>query len=240
MRVERTVVEREIRLSDFVENITAMEPLHTGVLPANCCYYGQAKRAGRSERLFVILLPDHMQALAYKPTRLERISTRDRNRVHSLEIALPPTLWFFSFREQSLNRVYARTFTGDITEQGEDTPLFSTHLPNFNGPVNTGNMCVGSIGVDMNLPFSKRLGLMMREVLGSTWNDDLDTHFAGTGVTDMLEWHENSKKDKNFWKKMKFTRAPGFTRGGRPRPEGQGGETFGELCRFLLGDEEEV
>lgn len=229
IRIERVLTEREVRLNDFVENINALEPLNTGVLPANCCYYGQTRR-GRNQacRMYVILLPDHMQPVSYRPTRLERVSSTQRNRTHTLELSWPPSLWFFTFSNQSLDQIHTRTFTGDFIEQGESTPMHSLHMPNFNDSDAAGPMCVGSISVPMNLPFAKRLGLTMREILNTTWNDDLENNYEGTGVTDLLDWNEKSKDKPDFWKEMKFQRVAGRD------AEQSSGETFGGLCSRLL------
>jgi hypothetical protein len=172
------------------------------------------------------MLPDHMQPMQYRPHRLGRLSERERDRVHSLSVSWPPTLWFFSFVDRSLNAIQARTFVGDIREQDEKTPMHRVNLPNFHGSEGAGNMCVGSVGVDMSLPFSKRLGLIMGEILNSTWNDDLLMDFDDTGVTDLLDWADKSKDDAAFWRKMTFRQVVNAN---------DEAETFGSLCSRILG-----
>lgn len=226
-RVERTIVERETRLEDLIENLSNLEPLSSGILPEGCCYYGHKRSCSRNQtRLYVILHPAHRRPMQYRPHRLVRLSEDERNRTHLLNVSWPPTLWFFTLVDNALSSIKARAVMDNIFEHGDDTKMYRTYLPNFYGGNSTGLLCVGTIGVDANLPVAQRLNITMREVFQSAWNDDLSTDYSGSGVTDLLDWANKSSGEDDFWKSMSFHQVL----------HGSVGETFGQICRSELGE----
>lgn len=231
VRVERTLIEREVKLEEFASSICTLEPVTTGLLPHGCCYHGRSTTTyGERRTLYVIYLTDHLQTMRYRPTRQDALTSEERNRIRELRVSWPPTAWFLLFKNAGLSGIWARALKTNLFDLGEGTSVFSTHFPNFYGPGSGGYMCTGSISVDSSLPMYRRVNLTMAHVLNSLWNDDLDTDFESAGVDNLLSWAERSETDHEYWRQINFKRLSLF-RGSTADHY----ETFGSVCQGILG-----
>lgn len=209
-KITRTVVEREIRTADLIEELCKGRPIDTGPLPSNCSALRVCAEAsgGALLSLFVIELPPHVQKVVHK----RRAVTADEERrpercIKELLLAWPRTLWLMRFKNASLMDVHLMVSKLPLQVNGYATEVFVMPMPNQYDLGNT-HFCTGNITVDLGVPFAKKVDSIISQLLGSMWNDDLAADFSGVGIDSLQKWHDMSANDLDFYTNISFRRHP--------------------------------
>lgn len=189
VRLERTVVEREVKTSDFVAGLARQQPFDSDLLPAGCVWLVRQSAQSRMVSVYVIERPTGMQKVMYALDR------DDPSTIKELALSWPNTLWFVRVVGDAIEELYLTCTKEPIAIAGKDTRLFRMPMPNIyengHGPV-----CLGNLVTANDKPLAVRIGDLIRQVLESLWNSDLMPEFEGTGAESLEDWAKKSAADQ--------------------------------------------
>jgi len=205
LTVQRIVIEREVKTSEFIEELCKSRMLVTEILPNNCVLYSRFSEAsGSCLSMYVIELPPRILKAIYKRNPINADEERHPERcIRELALSWPGTLWFIRFKNSGLTDVYLAAILEPVTNKGMDTPIFYLPMPN-QYDYGVKGFCTGNIGVDVGLPFAQKVNAIMEQLLTSMWNEDLQVDYQDSGVLNLFDWHDKTTGSPDFWKKMKF------------------------------------
>jgi len=208
VRLQRVVTEREVKTSDFVDEIAKLMPLHTGVLPRGCVMLSKvSKPGGHTKMIYVIERPAGIQPMKYQPVKDDESSFRE------IRLSWPNSLWFINCVDDVIHDVYLTATREPLIGQSKDTPLHRHLVPNIYD-YGDGAMCLGNLVVTQRGCAALRIEALIAEVLDSLWNADLLPDFTNTGIESIEDWATKSAAEPEFHKKMKFPEHRCLTVGG--------------------------
>lgn len=210
--IKRTIVEREVKTSDLVDELCKGRPLDTGPLPVGCvtyCRYSE-RDSGAIMSLYVIQIGPHMRKAIHKrPANTADEERHPERCISELMLSWPNTLWFVRFKNSSLLDVHLCSTLDPLSKNAYATVMYLMPMPN-QYDLGHKNFCTGNITVDMGLPFATRVEQVMTQLLESMWNEELPADFRSVGIVNLRDWHEKSALDPQFYKKLAL----------RPHPRG--------------------
>ena len=202
LTLQRTVVEKQIKTSDFVAELIKSCPLETGLLPHNCVYYCSAVgQSGKNTRIFVLELPAGMRRIKYKP-----VGSKDLGTPKDLDLSWPNTLWFTLCVNEAIESVHAACTKLPLSQAGmKYAELYVLPMPNQydNGH---GAVCVGNLTSDCETVLPERIDSLFSQILASFWNFDLmpDLGDENAPFHTLEEWAQQSALDPEFHTKVLF------------------------------------
>ena len=203
-RIIFETIEREVKTSDLITEITRFSTVSSGILPAGCVFYARRTDNKNSvNQVFLLELMAHMQKIVWR----RKPETDDEHRhpekcFVDLTLSWPNTLWFFLFQGKNFQSVYLTASSARFIEKGLETELFRLPMPNqYNN--GDGPFCTGNIVADIALSIEARVEKIMTDLLSSAWNVDLPPDYSGVGIENMEDWSKKSE-DPEFYKKLKM------------------------------------
>ena len=213
VRVEKRIIERTVRTTDFLAELARQQAVDTGLLPSNCRLMSRVfDKQNRSRTIFVIELPPGMRTIQFSPVR-------HAAEVHELKLSWPRTLWFVRciFTPGQNAAIVEDIWPASIAQPLEvsllDTPLFQLLMPNVfeNG---SGAVCMGNLSIAEAQPIHQRIDKILDEILNSLWNSDLMPTFRDTGVEKLDDWAAQSATNSEFHTQIHFPQHSSKTLGG--------------------------
>jgi hypothetical protein len=204
--VQRTIVEREVKTSDLIDELCKGRLLSTDVLPHNCVMYTRFNdpHSNALVSIYVVELPPHVRKAVYKRNPINADEERHPERcIKELALSWPFTQWFVRFKNSGLMDVYLACAKQPLCKDAFATPIYYLPMPN-QYEYGTKGFCTGNITVDMGLSFANKVDAVMEQLLTSMWNEDLPVDFRDSGVVNLPDWHEKTAADPDFWKKIRF------------------------------------
>ncbi|MGD0089942.1 MAG: hypothetical protein ABSE73_08485 [Planctomycetota bacterium] len=200
LRVQRTIIEREVKTSDFIAEIARTQPLDTGPLPHSCVWHCR-REAERNKivSVYVIERPAGMQKIRLKTSA----ATADEEVIKDLALSWPMTLWFVRCMGEAIQDLYLACIKAPVAEDGRDAALHCLLMPNQHDH-GQGQVCLGNLIVKDGLPLARRIEDLMRETLESLWNSDLMPSFEGSGISGLENWAEHSAVNSEFHTQIAF------------------------------------
>ena len=219
LTVQRIIIEREVKTSDFIAEIARTQPLDTGPLPRACVWHCR-KEAEKNKlvSLYVIERPAGIQKIRLKTSKLEEDEV-----IKELALSWPITLWFVRCVGEAIQDLYLACAKTPIAEDGRDTKLHCLLMPNQHDQ-GQGQVCLGNLVVQEGLPLAKRIEELIDQTLESLWNSDLMPSFEGAGINSLNDWDSQSAANPEFHTQITF---PGHKR-----------QTVGGMLAWLLDNDE--
>ena len=205
VRVEKRIIERTVRTTDFLAELARQQAVDTGLLPSNCRLMSRVfDKQNRTRTIYVIELPPGLKTIQFSP---ERQSTN----VRELKLSWPRTLWFVCciFTPGQNAAIVEDIWPASIAQSLEadmlDTTLCQLLMPNI---YDTGNgaVCLGNLSVADGQPIHQRIDKILEEVLSSLWNTDLMPRFQDSGIENLDDWATHSATYPDFHTQIKFPR----------------------------------
>jgi hypothetical protein len=205
VRVEKRVIERTVRTSDFLAELARQQPVDSGVLPSNCRMMSRVfDKQNRTRTICVIEVAPGMKTIQFSPER-------QSPNVRELKLSWPRTLWFARciFTPGQFGAIVEDIWPASIAQPLEayalETPLFQLLMPNI---YDTGNgaVCLGNLAVADTQPLSLRIDTILAEIFNSLWNTDLMPSFQNTGIENLDDWAKQSLTNPEFHTQIKFPR----------------------------------
>lgn len=223
VEVRRTTVERQVKAADFINELNRSQPLDSGFLPHGCVHYTRIPdnpNAGikRPITLYTLERPAAPYVMQYR----KRPETRDEEInpdtcIKEYQLSFPTTLWILRFHDNSFTDLYLVSTKASLAVDGMKTKVFYLPTPN---QYDQGNFCVGNLAMNLNEPPAARCERLMDYLMKSLWNADLNPDFTNAGIGSLRDWHDQTAKDKDFYKKL--TLQPAIN-----------GETYAQIIAFL-------
>lgn len=248
VEVRRTVVEKRIATTDFVDMLLREAPMQTPILPKSCVMFAQSRKANATTSVFVVERMAGVHPFRYMLTDEEADLTQDEDeddddfaqRVEdeckiNYQLSLPYTYLAFQFRNDAMLGIYPFVTRAPLSTYGTNTKVHRLPLPNI---YNNGTMCVGD-GLEMNptRAMCKRVDEGTRHILqASRWNSDLEPRYKDLGVDNLKDWHSKSVDDPNFWTKLTLKDLR-FSKNDDSSAKLAVLNTVGQLMRYLLGQD---
>jgi hypothetical protein len=199
VRVQRTVVEREVKTSDFINEIARMQPLDTGPLPVGCAWYTRCEsEKNRIVSVYVIERPAGMQ-----PIRLKSSPADKDEVIKDLALSWPITLWFVRCIGEAIQDLHIACTKAPVADEGRDTKLHGLLMPN-QYDFCQGAVCMGNLVMKDGVSLTRRVEELVRQTLDSLWNSDLMPSFDGTGITGLEDWAAHSAANPQFHTQIAF------------------------------------
>jgi len=199
VRVERTVVEREVKTGDFIAEIARLQPLDTGPLPQGCVWYCRCEsEKNRVVSVYVIERPAGMQ-----PIRLKTTPADTEEVIKDLVLSWPITLWFVRCIGDAIQDLHIVCTQAPVADEGRDTKLHGLLMPN-QYDLGQGAVCLGNLVLKDGVPLVRRVEELVRQTVESLWNSDLMPAFDDTGITGLDDWAEHSAANPEFHTQIKF------------------------------------
>ncbi len=213
LRIQRTVVEREVKTGDFIAEIARIQPLDTGPLPVGCAWYTRSENEkNRIISIYVLERPAGMQHVRIK-------TSGDEQTIKELDLSWPNTVWFFRCVGDAIHDLHLACTASPIVALGRDTQLHRLLMPNlYDG--GHGAVCLGNLVLKDGMPLAQRIETLLHQTLDSLWNSDLMPSFDGSGVTGLDHWAAQSTNNLQFHTQINF---PDHRR-----------QTLGEMLAWLL------
>lgn len=199
-RIIFETIEREVKTSDLLTEISRLSSVSSGILPAGCVFYArQMDHKNTVNQVFLLELLAHMQKVIWR----KQPETDDEHRhpedcFTELTLSWPNTLWFFLFHGKNFQSVHLTASKARFIEKGLETELFKLPMPN---QYDNGSFCTGNVVADIALSVENRVEKIMTDLLSSTWNFDLPPNYVNTGIDGIVDWSKKSE-DPEFHKKL--------------------------------------
>lgn len=216
VRVEKRIIERTVRTTDFLAELARQQAVDTGLLPTNCRLMSRVfDKQNRTRTIYVIELPPGLKTIQFSPVR-------HAAEVHELKLSWPRTLWFvrciFTPGQNAaiVEDIWPTSIMQTLDASMLDTPLSQLLMPNI---YDTGNgaVCLGNLSVADSHPIHQRIDKILWEILGSLWNTDLMPPFRDSGIESMDDWAAQSATNPDFHAQIRFPRHAYETLGGMLR-----------------------
>lgn len=220
VRVERTIVEKEVSAAQFMLEIAKTQPLETGPLPTHCAAFFRWPDRNSGELVTVYLL-EHGPGLQKVKYRRPADQDNEESRVVDLVLSWPRTLWFVECLGDVIKDVYITVVESPFRQQYQATPLQRLLMPNQYQP--TGNLCMGDLTVNTIASLADRIDDLVKQIDESVWNTDLLPSYDGTGIDGLEDWAAKSATNPDFHRQITFPT--------------HWGQTVGGLLRKLRGEE---
>ena len=216
VRVEKRIVERTVRTSDFLAELARQQVVDTGLLPSNCRLMSRVfDKQNRTRTIYVIELPPGMRTIQFSPVRHSA-------EVRELRLSWPRTLWFVRCihapgqNTAIVEDIWPASFAQPLEASLLDTPLFQLLMPNIYDEGN-GAVCLGNLSIAETQPIHQRIDKILAEILNSLWNADLMPSFQKTGVENLDDWAAQSATNPDYHAQIHFPRHACETLGGMLR-----------------------
>ena len=204
VRLEKTVIERQVKAEDFLAEVARMQPVETGLLPEGCVLLTRSLEAEkRTQTVYVMERPPGLQNVRYNVEREDQ-------EIQDLILSWPRTLWFCrTSQPPAIAHATIVDLWGAVTRAAvhvEDlgTAIYCLPMPNLYDSGN-GAVCMGNLSVEAyEKPLAVRIPELIRQVLESAWNADLMPKFDGLGVGGLEDWARASAADPEFHAKIRF------------------------------------
>lgn len=202
MRLERTIVEREVKTDDFLEEIARTRAMESGIMPQGCIF--MARRSDKQNRqisVYAIERPAGMQNVKFKPAKADEVK--------ELHLSWPVTIWFArcvasSDNDQVIQDLWLTCVTRPTRDAETSTVLYQMPMPNIYD-FGDGALCLGNLVVTDLRSAAARVDELIEKVLTSLWNTDLMPEFdEDMGIKSLEEWAEKSTNDPQFHKKIVY------------------------------------
>ena len=203
VRVEKRIIERTVRTSDFLTELARQQAVDTGLLPTNCRLMQRVfDKQNRTRTIYVIEMSPGLKTIQFSPER-------QSPEVRELKLSWPRTLWFVrcTFTPGQNAAIVEDIWPASIAQPLEtsmlDTPLSQLLMPNI---YDTGNgaVCLGNLSVADTQPIHQRIDNILAEILNSLWNTDLMPRFQNTGIENLDDWAAQSATNPDFHTQIKF------------------------------------
>lgn len=178
----------------------------------------------------VVELVPHIQSTFYR--------NRRGGKVVVYPLSFPRTLWFIKMVNGGLAGAHVAVTAEEYAALKEDTPLFILPMPNQTVEANINiprALCTGSAGYRSDNALDA-VGVT-EHLLDSVWNHDLGNHCRTWGVKSLAVWATESKKNPEFYKKIRYSPFLQFDTALRPAND-QKQETVGTFIKRISGEEE--
>ena len=215
VRVEKCVIERTVRTSDFLAELARQQAVETGLLPSNCRLMSRVfDKQNRTRTIYVIELPPGMKTIQFSPER-------QTANVRELKLSWPRTLWFARCiltpgQNAIVEDIWPASIAQSLETSALETPISQLLMPNI---YDTGNgaVCLGNLAVADTQPVHLRIDKILTEIFNSLWNTDLMPSFQETGIENLDDWAERSATNPEFHTQIRFPRHAHDTLGGMLR-----------------------
>jgi len=200
LTVQRTIIEREVKTSDFIAEIARTQPLDTGPLPQGCVWHSR-REAERNKivSVYVIERPAGIQKIRLKTSP----AAADEEVIKDLSLSWPITLWFVRCMGEAIQDLHIACIRTPVAEDGRDTMLHRLLMPNQHDQ-GQGQVCLGNLVVKDRLALARRIEDLVRETLESLWNSDLMPSFENSGIAGLENWAEHSAVNPGFHTQIMF------------------------------------
>ncbi len=216
VRVEKRIVERTVRTTDFLAELARQQAVDTGLLPSNCRLMSRVfDKQNRTRTIYVIEMKPGLKTIQFSPVRHSA-------EVHELKLSWPRTLWFvrciFTPGQNAaiVEDIWPASITQSLDASMLDTPLSQLLMPNI---YDTGNgaVCLGNLSVTDIQPIHQRIDNILAEILSSLWNTDLMPRFQNTGIENLDDWAGRSATNPDFHKLIQYPKHANETLAGMLR-----------------------
>ncbi len=216
---KRIINEIEVPLEKYLEAAVNSAAFDSGPLPQGGAYLrgSDPQNPGRILQLFSIERPPGPFCLNYRVIKRGQTgaAVKDEENMVALCLSWPRVLWNYRFAGDTLEGVYLCGLTEPLLEKYKDQKITTILMPNIHGS-GSSYFCVGN---DVQLPVdqtaSRRALWLHNNLQGSLWNSDLMPQYpAGCGVDNLFDWHDKTKADADYYKKIKFPQHNNKTLGG--------------------------
>jgi len=203
VRVEKRIIERTVRTTDFLAELARQQAVDTGLLPSNCRLMSRVfDKQNRTRTIYVIEFPPGLRTIQFSPER----QSPD---IRELKLTWPRTLWFVRcIFAPGQNTTIVEDVWPASTAQTLDTSLLNTPLgqilmPNIYDSGN-GAVCLGNLSVADSQPIHQRIDMILAEILNSLWNTDLMPPFKEAGIESLDDWAAQSATNPEFHTQIRF------------------------------------
>lgn len=214
VRMERTVVEREAKAEDFMAELTRMQPVDTGLLPAGCVAVRRWCDENKvTQSLYVVERASGLQPIRFRPVK----GAADEK---LFVLSWPRTVWSCRTIQApaadivSMGDCAVAVVRKPIRDEGLATKVYRLPVPNLYEDGH-GAICTGSIQIDEHgATGAEKVDRLIRQILESAWNDDLLPDYGGLGIDGLEDWAVKSAADPELHEKIAFRAHNAGTVGG--------------------------
>ena len=217
VRVTKTIVEKQVRTSDLLQEIANTQPLSTGLLPRGCIAFSRKTDSQGANTLYVMERPAGMVAIRYKNGGSH--DEQSEENISQLMLSWPRTQWFVRWIGTAISELYITCTKEPV--RGLDDPIFVLPMPNIYDDGH-GGVCLGNLVVPDTCGPAERTEHLIETVLSSLWNKDLLPDFEPLGLKGLEDWAERSGADPQLGLKLEY----------RSHKK----ETLGKLMDAILGE----
>ena len=218
VRVQRTIVERQVRTSELLQELASLYPLATGLLPRQCIAYARVN--DNDKQAVTVYVIERAAGLA--SIRFKDGGSRDRqsdDNIAELKLSWPHTYWLVKMVGTAISDLYIACSTHPIRDLNEG--VFVLPMPNIYDD-GYGAVCLGNLVVPDTLTPAARVEKLIESVMSSLWNNDLSPWLEDVGVESLAQWAKRSTEDPQLGLKLQY----------RPHRH----ETLAKLMESLLGE----